>query len=44
MAMGTAAGTAAAIAAKKGLDIREVEHGELTEALRRLGATVPEND
>ena len=44
MAMGTAAGTAAAIAAKKGLDIREVELGELTAALRCLGATVPEND
>lgn len=44
MAMGTAAGTAAAIAAKGGIDIREVDHGELKNALRRLGATVPEKE
>lgn len=42
MAMGTAAGVAAVIAANHGIGVSEVDYLELTAALRELGATVPE--
>ncbi len=41
MAMGTAAGIAAAIAAGDGARFIDVDYGRLTDRLRALGATVP---
>ncbi len=42
MAMGTAAGAAAAIAAADRAEVGKVDYGKLRSALRSLGATVPE--
>ena len=43
MAMGQAAGCAAAIAANKNIKVSEVEYSELCDALLSLGAIVPKN-
>ncbi len=42
MAMGQAAGCAAAIAAARGVGVRDVEYGELCRALEAIDAIVPE--
>ena len=44
MAMGTAAGTAAAIAARQKIGVSEVDYSELASSLRKLGATLPEKN
>jgi len=42
MAMGAAAGVAASLASKQGLNVGEVVYSELKDGLIRIGATVPE--
>ncbi len=42
MAMGQAAGCAAVIAAKRSINLKDVDYGELCKALTELGAIVPE--
>lgn len=44
MAMGQAAGTAAALASEKGLVPRQVDPGELRRLLERQGVTLGETD
>lgn len=41
MAMGTAAGVAAAIAARQNIGVNEINYSELTAGIQSLGATVP---
>lgn len=44
MAMGTAVGVAAAIAARKNIGVAEVDYRELASSLKKLGATLPEKN
>lgn len=44
MAMGTAAGVAASIAAKRSISLKNVDYSELKASLISLGATVPEKN
>lgn len=44
MAMGQAAGAAAALAAQKNLAVKELDYNELCAALKNLGAVVPEKN
>ena len=44
MAMGTAAGTAAAIAARQKIGVSEINYSELASSLKKLGVTLPEKN
>ena len=44
MAMGTAAGTASAIASRQNIGVNDVNYNELSGALKKIGATVPDKN